>query len=387
MGAGVEVVPGEVGWHVSHWLQVQGSVLQHQADSVSTGIAALDTTRTRHSKTQPRVPRAPLLLCICCALPGAGGLGDTTLHHVYSDSTGTGELTASMKPGQHSAATAAAAAGPGLRAGSRRRSSMGRGRARASLAAETIPEETLTPQPPAAAPACASAQPEFEFSTGAGAASPQQQGDATGAAAAAVTPARGAGAAPGAAEGELTQDMDMDISLNLGGATPGLLGDSHLTPLVQQGGWRHAQQTPLQQQQLSQFEVVPESPEGGAAAGPAPDGGADLMDVDGIQPDENAPPASPGGGGASPAGAAAAGGEVDGLTTNLLLDDHRQLPGWGHVPLGERASLGGAGGGLTTHTGRGSVGSNVLTMHTVGCALLCCAVLCPLCVTPRLCRE
>lgn len=342
-----------------------------------------------------RAPCAFAAVCICCALPGAGGLGDTTLHHVYSDSTGTGELTASMKPGQHPAAAAAAAAGPGLRAGSRRRSSVGRGRAWASLAAETIPEETLTPQPPAAAaPTGASAQPEVEFSTGTGGASPQQQGDT-----AAVTPARGAGASAAreAAEGELTQDMDMDISLNLGGATPGLLGDSHLTPLVQQGGgWRHAQQTPLQQQ-LSQFsEVVLESPfEGGGAAANSPpqDGGAaDLMDVDDEfqQADENAPPAAastPGGVGAagSPADAAAAaagGGEVDGLTTNLLLDDHRQLAGWGHVPLGARASLGGAGGGLTTHTGRGSVGSNVLTMHTVGCALPCCAVLCPFCVTP-----
>lgn len=319
-----------------------------------------------------------------------------------------------MKPGQqHPAAAAAAAAvagsgGPGLRAGSRRRSSVGqRGRARASLAPETIPEETLTPQPPAAAAAAAAGvsaqQPEeFEFSTGAGAASPpQQRGDATGAAAAgAVTPAHGAGsAAAGAAsalkaslyrteECELTEDMD--ISLGLGGATPGLLGDSHLTPLgvQQQGGhWRHhAQQTPLQQHQ--QYEMVPESPaEGGAAAaGALANSGADFddqMDVDEMQqPDQNAPPGvfSPGGvGGASPAdaaaGAGAAGGccEVDGLTTNLLLDDHRQLPGWGHVPLvGERASLGGAGGGLTTHTGRGSVGSNVLTMHTVGCDLLCC---------------
>jgi hypothetical protein len=63
---------------------------------------------------------------------------------------------------------------------------------------------------------------------------------------------------------------------------------------------------------------------------------------------------------------------VDGLTTNLLLDDHRQLGGWGHVPLGgteARPSLGGAGG-LTTHTGRGSVGSNVLTMHMV--SYMCC---------------
>jgi hypothetical protein len=63
---------------------------------------------------------------------------------------------------------------------------------------------------------------------------------------------------------------------------------------------------------------------------------------------------------------------LDGLTTNLLLDD-RQLPGWGHVPLAgasTRPSLGG-GGSLTTHTGRGSVGSNVLTMHTVR-GLGCC---------------
>jgi hypothetical protein len=57
---------------------------------------------------------------------------------------------------------------------------------------------------------------------------------------------------------------------------------------------------------------------------------------------------------------------VEGLTTNLLLDD-RQLPGWGHVPLGgaaaSRPSLGATGG--LNHTGRGSVGSNVLTMPSV----------------------
>lgn len=68
----------------------------------------------------------------------------------------------------------------------------------------------------------------------------------------------------------------------------------------------------------------------------------------------------------------AAGAELDGLTTNLLLDDHRQLPGWGHIPLGgigARPSLGGMGG-MTTHTGRGSVGSNMLTMHTVSSSAL-----------------
>jgi hypothetical protein len=186
----------------------------------------------------------------------------------------------------------------------------------------------------------------------------------------------------------------MDISLGLGGATPGLLGDSHLSPMgMQQGGWRHhaqQQQTPLQQQQQQQqhlsqqqqqsqqYEMVPESPEEGrdaaaaeAAGSPADGETADLMDVDEMHADENAPPASPAGAAAAAAAAAAGGGEVDGLTTNLLLDDHRQLAGWGHVPLGARPSLGGAGGGLTTHTGRGSVGSNVLTMHTVSRDALC----------------
>lgn len=320
---------------------------------------------------------------LCVAL-GAGGLGDTTLHHVYSESTGTGELTASMKPGQHPAAAAAAGGGPGLRAGSRRRSSVGR-RARSSLAAEAIPEEAATPQPQAAAAAAAEFEAEFTFDTGAAAVagrgaadnaaadSPQQQqldgteplDRAAAAAAAAITPARGAA-------DDLTQEMDMDISAGLGGATPGLLGDSHLTPMH---GWRQQQQqqTPMQQQQQQHedFDMVPESPEG-ATAGPAADdadacANDDAMDVDGS--DENAPPASPG---ASPAAAAAAAADVDALTTNLLLDDHRQLSGWGHVPLGgteARPSLGGAGG-LTTHTGRGSVGSNVLTMHTVSC--FCC---------------
>jgi hypothetical protein len=317
---------------------------------------------------------AVCVAALCVAL-GAGGLGETTLHHVYSDSAGTGELTASMKPGQHQAA---AGAGPGLRAGSRRRSSVGQvRRAMSSLAAEVIPEETATPQPPSAAAAASGAaavkEAEFTFDTGAAAGasracaaaaaadsvtadSPLQQQlggteplDRT--AAAAVTPAHGAA-------GDLTQEMDMDISVGLGGATPGLLGDSHLTPMYGWSQQQQQQQAPMQQHK--EFDMVPESPEG-AAAGPA-DACADddAMNVDSA--DENAPPASPGD---SPAATAAA--DVDGLTTSLLLDDHRQLGGWGHVPLGgtkARPSLGGAGG-LTTHTGRGSVGSNVLTMHSV----------------------
>lgn len=165
--------------------------------------------------------------------------------------------------------------------------------------------------------------------------------------------------------------MDMDTSMSLGlGATPGLLGDSHLTPM---------QSWPRQQQPQGYGAVAAESPElgvqGGAAAAAAVGTAAGAgesdeeaaMDVDA---DENAPPASPAASPAAAAGGAAAAGagpDVDGLTTNLLLDDQRQLPGWGHVPLGGagmRPSPGGAGG-LTTHTGRGSVGSNVLTMHSV----------------------
>lgn len=44
--------------------------------------------------------------------------------------------------------------------------------------------------------------------------------------------------------------------------------------------------------------------------------------------------------------------DADGLTTNLLLDD-RDIVGWGHVPVAPHT------------TGRGSVGSNVPTMHLV----------------------
>jgi hypothetical protein len=54
--------------------------------------------------------------------------------------------------------------------------------------------------------------------------------------------------------------------------------------------------------------------------------------------------------------AAAAAADGDGLTTNLLLDD-RDLGGWAHVPLAQHTSCG--------TTGRGSVGSNVPTMHLV----------------------
>lgn len=264
----------------------------------------------------------------CVLLTGAGGLGDTTLHHVYSDSAGTGELTASMKPGS---AAAAAASGPGLRAGSRRRSSVGRGRARPSLATEVIPEETLTPQPPAAGAAAAAAadgdddnaaHDEFEFDMGRGgtmtrAAAPspaqlqEEQQDATGSLeAAAAAAAAGTPAHMGAAGADTTQDMDMDISMGLGGATPGLLGNSHMTPV--QHGWRQQQQTPMQQQQQQHFEMVPESPEA-SAAGPADDG----MDAD-----ENAPPASPG---ASPAAGAAA-GEVQAQACRSVRMQHAQPP-------------------------------------------------------------
>jgi hypothetical protein len=58
----------------------------------------------------------------------------------------------------------------------------------------------------------------------------------------------------------------------------------------------------------------------------------------------------------SGAAAAAAAADGDGLTTNLLLDD-RDLGGWAHVPLAQHTSCG--------TTGRGSVGSNVPTMHLV----------------------
>lgn len=51
-------------------------------------------------------------------------------------------------------------------------------------------------------------------------------------------------------------------------------------------------------------------------------------------------------------GGGAAAQDADGLTTNLLLDD-RSVGGWDHV----------IGAGVPGTTGRGSVGSNVLTMH------------------------
>lgn len=300
----------------------------------------------------------PLMHCWCvCVCPGAGGLGDTTLHHVYADSTATGELTAAMKAGQHPAAAAGGGSGnAGMRGGNRRRSSVGR-RARASLAAEPIPEEAaVTPQPSNAEQARQQQHQEEEEqeaaaaavaeAEGAGAGSPQQQQlEDTTAPLDSTTPQAAAAAD---AAGDVTQDMD--VSMTLGGTTP-----AAATPMVQQ-----------QEQQQHHLEPFPESPELGAFV----NGSRDDMDVDG---DENAPPASPpaaaaGGGGAG--GAAAA--DLDGLTTHLLMDDNRQqLPGWGHVPLAgahtERASLGASGGGgLTTHTGRGSVGSNVLTMHSVG---------------------
>jgi hypothetical protein len=248
---------------------------------------------------------------------------------------------------------------------------------RQSLAAEVIPEESLTPQPPAAAVAAAAAGSGAGGGEYAAAEEAQQEQEA---AAAAVTPAAAA-RTPAAADtpageagDELTQDMDMDISMTLWGATPGLLGDSHLTPMH---GWRSSQQQQYDvlPQQLD-TNVLPNSP--GLGAGEAnTDVDADAGGMGQYGGDEDAAPASPD---ASPAAAAgglggggyAAAGDVEGLTTNLLLDDrleeHRQLPGWGHVPLGGAAALGraslGATGGLN-HTGRGSVGSNVLTMHSV----------------------
>jgi hypothetical protein len=211
---------------------------------------------------------------------GAGGLGEATLHHVYSDSSGTGELTFAVRqgqlphrtlPGVTAAPAAAAAAGamgpPAGRAGGKRRSSVGRGQRRTSLATEVIPEEVATPVQPAAAAA--------EAAAGAGTF-----------AAEAATPAGVAAA------GEMTEDMAISPD-----RTPALL-------------------TGQQQQQLG----------------------------------EETPGGMPGFAGA------AAGGDGDGLTTNLLLDD-RDLGGWAHVPLAQHASCG--------TTGRGSVGSNVPTMHLV----------------------
>lgn len=218
-------------------------------------------------------------------------MGEATLHHVYSESSGTGELTLAVRQGQlpHrtlpgvTAAPAAAAAGaaaggmgpPAGRAGVRCRSSVARGQHRSSLATEVIPEEVATPVQPVAA------------------AVPEDAAGAVGAfaAAEAATPA---GVAAG---GEVTEDMAISPD-----RTPGLLT---------------GQQQRLQQQQ-----------------------------------EEDTPGGVPGFSGA----AAAADG--DGLTTNLLLDD-RDLGGWAHVPLAQHAACG--------TTGRGSVGSNVPTMHLVSC--------------------
>jgi hypothetical protein len=216
-----------------------------------------------------------LLLLFVCLAAGAGGLGEATLHHVYSESSGTGELTLAVRQGQlphrtlpgvtaAPAAVGAAAVGgmgpPAGRAAGRRRSSVGRGQRRTSLATEVIPEEVATPiQPPAAEDAALAAE--------------------------AATPA---GVAAG---GEVTEDMAISPD-----RTPGLLTG---------------------QQQQQQEEETP----GGVPGFP---------------------------------GAAAADGDC--LTTNLLLDD-RDLGGWAHVPLAQHASCG--------TTGRGSVGSNVPTMHLV----------------------
>lgn len=165
---------------------------------------------------------------------GAGGLGDATLHHVYSENAGTGDITAAIRRGQlaqQPAGTSAAGRG-------RRRSSIGR--SRQSLAAEAIPEETATPVATAAA-------------------------------------------------ADFTEEMALSPE-----RSPALPSNH--------------QQQPLQQEQ--------ETPVG--EAGPA--GGQDM----------------------------------DGMTTNLLLDD-RSVGGWGHV-IGAR---------VPNTTGRGSVGSNVPTMGLV----------------------
>jgi hypothetical protein len=147
-----------------------------------------------------------LLLPSACTIAGAGGLGEATLHHVYSESSGTGELTLAVRQGQlphrtlpgvtaaPAAAAGAGAAGsmgpPAGRGEGRRRSSVGRGQRRTSLVNEVIPEEAVTPVQPAAAP---------EAAAGAFAAE-------------AATPAAVAAA------GEMTEDMAISPD-----RTPGLL--------------------------------------------------------------------------------------------------------------------------------------------------------------------
>jgi len=75
----------------------------------------------------------------------------------------------------------------------------------------------------------------------------------------------------------------------------------------------------------------------------------------------------------TPADAGCAMGDVDGLTTNLLLDDRNAEDScWGHVPPA-RASSG---------TGRGSVGSNVPTLH--GLVSFSCKTAIPAAISPLL---
>lgn len=192
------------------------------------------------------------LLLHAAVTAGAGGLGDATLHHVYSESAGTGDITRAVRQGQIESQAATAAAAPAGRGNNRRRSSIGRHRP--SFAAEPIPEEASTP---ASVLALASAAPRVA----------------------------------GHAAEDTTEDM---------AASP-----HHTAGLV------HHNQQPEQE--------TPVGEGGGAAAQ-----------------------------------------DADGLTTNLLLDD-RIAGGWGHV-IGARAP---------GTTGRGSVGSNVLTMHGLVSEILC----------------
>lgn len=168
---------------------------------------------------------------------GAGGLGDATLHHVYSENTGTGEITRAVRHGQleQSAAGVPAVAPSAVASkGGRRRSSI----ARHSLMTQVIAEEAATP----AEPATARAEPAD------------------------------------AAALNITEDMAI-----------------------------------------------------------SPDRTRDLT----AQQEQE-----------TPGDSAIAGQDLDGMTTNLLLDD-RSVGGWGHV-ISARAP---------ETTGRGSVGSNVPTIH------------------------
>jgi hypothetical protein len=280
-----------------------------------------------------------LLLLLLAMCTGAGGLGDATLHHVYSEAAGTGELTAAVRAGQPLGAAAAALHG-GRAAGGRRRSSVGgRNRGvRASLAAEVIPEEA------AVTPAPLPRQQHWQHEQAGGAMPGLLLGDDAGAEHLGM---------PGAAAGEGADGMD--VSFTLGGNTPGLLGGPHAAGSDGAAGHQQQGRRRSSSQRRSSAGLLLDSPQ--------------------LQ--------------AGQAGAA----DADGLTASLLLDDsgrHEQLPGWGHVPLAGAAAAGAGGadardsfegppgaddgsgraslpgGGLTMMTGRGSVGSNMLTMHTVG---------------------